>query len=156
MNLNWTNGFPYLVPVWHSLHYRDLYTGTENNIDPNLEIDIGGIGSFNDIHHKYYRRLPYKIKRHMLPFWVDSDRQNSKYSSNNCLTYDRKRNIFFSSKYNKLTGFKLNLDENRFDTNFDFNVNTDHRFSENESSSLNPFLYNIDNFFVFKGLFTNL
>ncbi|KAH9529069.1 uncharacterized protein LOC124492389 [Dermatophagoides farinae] len=135
--MDWCNRFPYLVPVWHSLSSQNLRISNDNRIDPNLNIELGGIGTYDDIYYKQYQRLPYRIDRPTLPFFINNDdHSHAKFSAHNCLAFCPKRKILFSSKHGQINVLNLKQSDN---TN-----NGGHRFTAEQSSSVNPFVYDID------------
>ena len=135
--MDWCSRFPYLVPVWHSLSSQNLNL-TENQIDPNLCIEFGGIGTYDDMYLKQYKQLPYRIDRPTLPFFIDSDNHSySKLSAYNCLAFCSKLNTLFSSKHGKINVLTLKKTVNE--------SNDGHRFTVERSSSVSPFVYDIDN-----------
>lgn len=132
--MDWCNRFPYLVPVWHSLSSQNLRISNDNRIDPNLNIELGGIGTYDDIYYKQYQRLPYRIDRPTLPFFINNDdHSHAKFSAHNCLAFCPKRKILFSSKHGQINVLNLKQSDN---TN-----NGGHRFTAEQSSSANPFVY---------------
>lgn len=145
--MDWANRFPYLVPVWQSISNHNLYKKDVNNVDPNFDIDFGGIGTFNDINFKNYKKLPYKLNKPMLPFYVNNDRSCTKFYAFNCLAFSSKRNILFSSTENQINHFVLNI-ENEDST-------AEHEFAIGQKSNINPFSYKISNISTHSGFIFN-
>lgn len=155
---SWIDQLPYLVPVWHSVATSSLWKTYQNTMDLNLDIDFGGIGMFNDVYHKKCQRLNYRITRPPLPFFVEPSRDFSKFSGKNCLAISAQRNVLFSSKFNKINGFRLEIDEERFGpVAGEGDSNCQHQFSVNEKSDVNPFGHSVVNISAFTGtaLFTS-
>lgn len=148
--MDWANRFPYLVPVWQSISNHNLYKKDVNDIDPNFDIDFGGIGTFNDINFKNYKRLSYKLKKPMLPFFVNNNRICSKFYAYNCLAFSPKRNVLFSSTENSINHFVLKKKSIIDLINED--LNDDHEFAIGEKSNINPFSYNISKISTQTGL----
>lgn len=150
---HWSDRFPYLVPVWHSLSQRNLSSNSANYIDPNLAIDFGGIGMYKETIHRRNQRLVYSVNRPTLPFYVSPVRGSNRIGRN-CLAYSAKKNILFSCHNQEIHGLNVNIDERQFKHDTDnIKSNTPHLFSVNYISKTNPFRFHVDHIWNFKGTF---
>ena len=152
LNTHWSAQFPYLVPVWHSLAQRNTTHNTTNSYDPNLNIDIGGIGFYNGISHKKNTKLTYNITKPTLPFYLSATRTHCPHATRNCLAFSSKHNIMCS--YNKNQFHILKLDINKHSSDYEANLTNLHLFSDNQRSNINPFIFNLNAIWNLKGNFS--
>ena len=145
---HWSDRLPYLVPVWHSLSQQNITSSSQNFMDPNLDIDFGGIGMYNNTAQRQYQRIKYKVNRPAMPFYMDSRRLVGTQAGRNCLAYSSKRSILFSCHQNEIQGIQVDVDEKRFlsDDVHDVDCNYSHRFnSQSQPANGNPFCFSTEN-----------
>lgn len=150
---HWSDRLPYLVPVWHSISQRDLSSNSQNFFDPNLDIDFGGIGMYNQIPQRHYRRLQYKIKRPMLPFYIEPRRIGSNQERRNCLAFSTNRDLLFSYNHSQIRSISVGINEKPFQWEHDdVDCHSLHKYSENRRpSKSNPFCFHTKNIWNLNG-----
>lgn len=140
---HWSDRFPYLVPIWHSLSNQNLLNAKQNSIDLNLVIDFGGVGMYNKTILRDYNSLQFTTNRPSLPFYIKPKLQkNICQAGRNCLAFSSDQKVLFSANQGNIDAILVTLDDKRFQYNLnDVDFNFNHRFTDLKESRKNPFCF---------------
>ena len=144
---HWSKNLPYLVPNWDGLGDDDRIVETRNNMEPNHELSLSGIGVYDGVSHKEIRKCNYLTKECSLPFWVNYNRKPDSLPFLNTMCVSSTKRLFSYSS-NTIRSLQLNLDSSKFqnDDEFSFDKNFPHNFSYDQISKFNPFAWNSSSF----------
>lgn len=140
---HWSDQFPYLVPIWHSLSNQNLLNAKQNSVDLNLVIDFGGVGMYNKTVLRDYNPLQFTTNRPSLPFYVKPKLQkNICQAGRNCLAFSSDQKVLFSANQGSIDAILVSIDDKRFQYNLnDVDYNFNHRFTDKKHSRKNPFCF---------------
>lgn len=147
LHTHWSDRFPYLVPIWHSLSNQNLQNFAENSIDLNLALDFGGTGFYNQTALRNYQPLQFSTNRPTLPFYVKPrSHENACQASRNCLAFSNNHKLLFSANQAKISCISVSIDSDRFQFNLnDVDHNFKHQFTNEKTSRSNPFCFHAEN-----------